>query len=674
MEIDTYRFQPCCGGHPIYVTVEDQNGDAVIFPFGVGKVYQFTPPSGLPYNGGPISNNESLIPGQCYRLDKWPLDEVYIPQLNPCPPVIAPGDNWTDTEHELCDPGAKQDPKCGCAQIYEFVSCCTGESTIYNIVGSTGAEIVSGTTYSVALDLSDLSTVGCYTISAITVEDPELVPTINIANIGYEDPILDACDNFICFLLCQECRCQTFSSNQNVGVYNVYTCDLLQASIVGTVSGPVISYDGGVTYNPLTEPLCLKYYVEATPGITRIDSGLCETVYWDSEGSQFNCPTAYKIVNCEDESEQYCVSNDLSTEFAANLVLTVNGQTFANKCWRIEETAPCPQTITISFSITDISCETCLEKIQNNYELINCSDGNVIVYTSTNLEVYAGSIISLDEYPEDCWYVQVLTTSIPSDIPVTFSQQFPDCETCTTPQYLLEDCDIDNPDPNIITNVDLSAYVGQIITLLNCPDKCWLVSQTDPIPTPQFVNVTNSYQTCELCIQPAPEPEPPVYTYKSITPGYNTPGCSPEKFERYVCNFSEAMYRQIMVDAYGITPCCGEDDIKYEIKYELIKLKAIQDPDYNCKLTSSCECTTSTNGLTPCIPAPVACHIYIVTILSYGDTSFTIIGCDGTEQTVLVLDNKVPVEYNVCGIAGQTIAAPVIATEFSYVETSITCT
>lgn len=587
-----YSYTPCCGGHPVYLSRIMPDGDGLIFPDppGIPHVWQ--------YNGlVPYTDHQgySLIPGQCYYIE---ITTIFIPGDFCLPPDLLPSpflSEFTATTHADCT-AAAEDSKCNCANVYEFVSCCTGESTIYNVTGLTGGELESGSTYFVALDLSDLNTLGCYTISAITVEDPELVPTINIANIGYEDPILDACDSFICSLLCQECRCQTFSSTQNGGIYNAYTCDLILVNIVGTVSGPEISYDGGVTYNPLTEPICLRYWIETTPGITRIDSGACETVYWDQTGSEFNCPTYYKIVNCQDENEEYCVSNNLSTEFAGNLVLTVNGQTFANKCWRVEETAPCPQTITISFSITDKSCSGCLEKLQNNYELINCNDPNIIIYTSTNLEAYTGSIISLDEYPEDCWYVRVLST-IPSDIPVTFNQEFPDCETCTEPQYLLEDCDIDNPDPNIITNVDLSAYVGQVVTLLNCPDKCWIVSETDPIPTPQYVHVTDSYQDCELCIQPAPVPEPPVYTYKSIRPGYDTPGCSPEKFERYVCNFSEAMYRQIMVDAYGITPCCGEDDIKYEIKYELIKLKAIQDPDYNCKLTSSCECTTSTNGL-----------------------------------------------------------------------------
>jgi hypothetical protein len=53
-----------------------------------------------------------------------------------------------------------------------------------------------------------------------------------------------------------------------------------------------------------------------------------------------------------------------------------------------------------------------------------------------------------------------------------------------------------------------------------------------------------------------------------------------------------------MVERYGITPCCGEDDIRWEIRNEIVKLKAIKDPDYNCTQAINCECTTSNSALT----------------------------------------------------------------------------
>lgn len=669
-----YSYTPCCGGHPIYLARFDAGGSGVIFPDppGVPHVWQYT--GALPYTD---HLGHSLMPGECYYISFFTINLADGATCNP--PYLLPSPtiaNFSPTSHMLCSDAA-EDSKCGCATPYILTSCCPGsEPVIYNITNYDGS-IVDGNVYTAVLDPNDISTASCFLFEATTVEDPSLLPTLDISFI--DTGASTTCETSICFLLCQPCICQTFTDDPNVpgsnGLYAVVTCDLRTASIFGSgvysTPTPVIQYQGDPTLYPLTEGICLRYWVEQTTGLLRTSSGECEIVYWDTEGSEINCPTYYKIVNCQDENEFYCVTNDLSTEYSSNLVLTVEGETFADKCWRIEETLPCPQTITISFSITHADCEECLEKIVGNYELINCNDNSVIIYTSTNLQDYAGSYITLVEYPEDCWFVQALPSSIPSDIPVTFNQQFPDCELCTGPQYLLEDCDIDNPDPNIITNTDLSAYVGQVVTLLNCPDKCWIVSETDPIPTPQLVNVTASHVDCEACFPIPPIPDPVVYKYKSITPGYNTPGCEPDKFERILCNFSESMYRQIMVDAYGITPCCGEDDIQYEIRYELIKLKAIQDPDYNCKLTSSCECTTSTVGLTPCV---ITCNRYILTIQSLTGTSFTYNNCQGEQQTLVIPQGKEPIQYTICSRAGQTFVAPPGTVVFTSEETSINCT
>jgi hypothetical protein len=665
-----YRFTPCCGGHPISLKVTDQFGNIVVFN-DLPKVYQYL---GAPYADsiGPYY----LLTDQCYLVEEVLGDLSVVVNFNDCPAEV----NFDESTHETCAEAA-EDPKCECPQVYEFVSCCTGISTIYNVTGLSPGDIISGSTYIVALDADDFTTAGCYTISETTVPDPSLLPTIDIFNI--DGPAGEnGCNEFICFLLCQECRCQNFQNGPTeTGIYLGFTCDLVLVSITnGNGIGsefPILQYTGDPTQYPLTEGICLTYWVEQSPGLIRTDSGLCDIVYWNGEGIEANCPIYYKIVNCLDENEEYCVSNDLSVEYSSNEVLTVNGVTFANKCWRIEETVPCPQTITISFTITDASCADCLDKLTTSYELINCNDGEIIIYTSTDLQDYINSYITLEEYPGDCWFVQLLTSAIPSDITVSVNQEFLNCETCSGPQYLLEDCSTLNPEPDIITNTDLSAYIGQVITLLNCPDTCWIVSETEPIPTPQLVNVTANYVDCEDCLPVPPEPIPPVYKYKSIRPGYNTPGCSPDKFERILCNFSEAMYRQIMVDAYGITPCCGEDDIQYEIRYELIKLKAIQDPDFNCKLTNSCDCTTSAPGLTPCVPIPVppvVCHIYEVTVQSPFETSFGYIDCLGNKVRQVTIGSKSNVQYTICGVAGQVLIPSTGMIVFFYEETVTNCT
>jgi len=92
---------------------------------------------------------------------------------------------------------------------------------------------------------------------------------------------------------------------------------------------------------------------------------------------------------------------------------------------------------------------------------------------------------------------------------------------------------------------------------------------------------------------------PPIFPNKRIvTPGYNTPICTPEKYDMITCNFADVMYKLVLEKRYGITNCCPEDDNKWIIKKELIDLQALKDPDYNCS-ECSCNCTT-TNTCSTC--------------------------------------------------------------------------
>jgi hypothetical protein len=523
----------------------------------------------------------------------------------------------------------------------------------------------------VLFDPLDFTTLGCYTFNSITIEDPESVPILNASTI-LSTPT--DCSDLACQLLCNPCECVEFSGQ--AGTHNILTCDFKFGLVTGTPEGIVVLIEDEDPV-PLTEGICLRFWEPIifgpdTPVLTVTVKGGCDIVYWNQSGSEINCPTYYKIVNCENEFEQICVTNDLSALFATGAAITLAGQ--PNKCWRIEETEPCPQTYDINFTIIHTSCEDCLEKIGLNYQLINCLDPETVIYTSSDLSAYSGQIVSLNEYPEDCWFVQVLSVAIPSNIPVSVDTPFGSCDLCTQPQYLLEDCNLENPEDNIITNVDLSAYVGQVVTLSNCPDICWLVSETDPIPTPQLVSILEPYDTCESCAQPEPEPEPPIYKYKSIRPGYNTPACTPEQYEKIVCNFSEGVYKEMMTIRYGVTMCCGEDDLKWKIKNQLIYLKSITDPDYTCTVGSSCDCTTSTIGLTPCVPSVPQCNLYNIVVLSFDGTSFRYINCSGIESIVLVEPSKELVEYVICGRAGQTINTPDNTQEFNYVETTVSCT
>jgi hypothetical protein len=75
---------------------------------------------------------------------------------------------------------------------------------------------------------------------------------------------------------------------------------------------------------------------------------------------------------------------------------------------------------------------------------------------------------------------------------------------------------------------------------------------------------------------------------RKVKPGYSTPTCDIEKYEKITCRSSEILYKQVIRLRYGISNCCPEDDEKWLIKKELIDLDALRDPDYICKPTTSC--------------------------------------------------------------------------------------
>jgi len=75
---------------------------------------------------------------------------------------------------------------------------------------------------------------------------------------------------------------------------------------------------------------------------------------------------------------------------------------------------------------------------------------------------------------------------------------------------------------------------------------------------------------------------------RKVKPGYSTPSCDIEKYEKITCKSSEILYKQVIRLRYGISNCCPEDDEKWLIKKELIDLDALRDPDYICRPVTSC--------------------------------------------------------------------------------------
>jgi hypothetical protein len=81
-----------------------------------------------------------------------------------------------------------------------------------------------------------------------------------------------------------------------------------------------------------------------------------------------------------------------------------------------------------------------------------------------------------------------------------------------------------------------------------------------------------------------------------IKPGYQTPTCDIEKYEKISCNAAEVLYKTVLRARYGISNCCDSPDDRWIIKKELIDLQAAMDPNYVCTPVQSCCNNTPTCG------------------------------------------------------------------------------
>lgn len=226
--------------------------------------------------------------------------------------------------------------------------------------------------------------------------------------------------------------------------------------------------------------------------------------------------------------------------------------------------------------------------------------------------------------------------------PTDIVDYYEDCCFCSVSCYRLIDCE--GLYPTISTdNSTFQAYVGKVIFWQDVlgENHCATVeayeckNETYPI---EPIIVLDCYDTCLLCNPPIPVPIFQI-SNRSATPGYNTPGCSPEYTEKVNSKFSEVVFQEMIAKRYGLDSCCDIDREKYEIKKALLDLAAIKEP-YLCK--------------------PICVDYNYSLELNIGDSAITTyIDCDGQEQTLVKTAVSIYTDYalTVCAL---TTMVPVI--------------
>ncbi len=140
-------------------------------------------------------------------------------------------------------------------------------------------------------------------------------------------------------------------------------------------------------------------------------------------------------------------------------------------------------------------------------------------------------------------------------------------------------------------------YSGNLMTLpsdnpTECPIGFWPnqfnIQTATSIECPSTTDFTvyDHFETFGECkFGNCPQPE--IKNNRTIRPGYNTPNCNPDEYDKITCRFSQVMYKVVLEKRYGITNCCPDEDEKWLLKKELIDIQALKDPNYKCP---SCPC------------------------------------------------------------------------------------
>jgi hypothetical protein len=191
------------------------------------------------------------------------------------------------------------------------------------------------------------------------------------------------------------------------------------------------------------------------------------------------------------------------------------------------------------------------------------------------------------------------TISIPGEDPLTINLTIVSYDSLGNPVYMSQDgrWEINFDSKNNCWQAINAAQVVVTICDVDCPVGVW--STFNPTsntytstnctvpPIGPELTTTDFFQTFGECQNGVCLP-PTFKNNRTVKPGYNTPGCSPDEYDKITCKFADVLYKIVLEKRYGITNCCPEDDEKWLLKKELIDLQALKDPNYKCP---SCPCS-----------------------------------------------------------------------------------
>ena len=309
-------------------------------------------------------------------------------------------------------------------------------------------------------------------------------------------------------------------------------------------------------------------------------------------------PSKYKLVNCADSNTIVYTSSDLSA-FVGQVI--IRGE--CPSCWLVEEIEDIPSDVVVTVSFAYTNCTECERKY---YELTDCTGFKDPIITYTDLSQYLGSVIKIKYCPETCWTVNA--TNDPTNAGIVIPDlEYVDCLRCilsfpcicttvrndslSDKEYKYYDC-LGNLQTFTLESKQTSEKFCMKLWAHNYPKSDYIETFGDCIFD---LNSLNRVLVCP----------PTIYPRRSVRPGYNTPACTIDKYEKISCKSAQVYYKQVLNLRYGIADCCPDDNIKWLIKKELIDMDAQRDPNYDCIASPCCCPNTPSCGETPCGCTPL---------------------------------------------------------------------
>jgi hypothetical protein len=415
------------------------------------------------------------------------------------------------------------------------------------------------------------------------------------------------------------------------------------------------------TYNLVTEYSPLKFcsyiYPTVSPGIVITQNGNCV-----NDECQLLC---FTLENCQTEEIIYSNSQSLEQYYLTTSVVTLNGY---DGCWAIlNNTGDCECAVPVTVLTSFETCQECIPVVA--YQFTNCTNPALVLYSSDDYSGVVGVSVLLD-CGNTCWSVSEINFVPPVESPITILTTYNNCTDCSRRYYLLEDCLGLQNDVYTFTNLSaVVGDVIKLKDCDTCWQVSSIPFLPDNF-TADIVSFESSYNDCVECLVSAPcvcsrirndqttarafnytdcngetvtlpslQPgetsdricligwdndaiaqgyieyygdciegvcPPIVYPTRYVRPGYNTPSCDTEKWDKITCKSSEILYKLVLKGRYGISNCCDEPTDKWLIKKELIDLAALVDPNYACT-GSSCGCPPSSCGC-GCGSTPKTCN------------------------------------------------------------------